>query len=131
MLIAEPGRSRLVCDWSLSGRPLLGASDFTFVVSPAVVSQVFLTLPDGWSVDCNPGIVSTAPSSAAGQTVWQIDLGSRTSCRLRIEPKAGEAARPAVFLDQDTAYVVSADKLQIQSKLQFDVFSGARSRRFP
>ena len=123
VLIAEPGRSRLVCDWSLAGRPLLGATDFTFVVSPAVVSQVFLTLPDGWAVDCSPGVVSNASSSIAGQTVWQIDLGSRTSCRLRIEPKAGEAAHPAVFLDQDTAYVVSADKLQIQSKLQFDVFA--------
>ena len=94
VLIAEPGRSRLVCDWSLSGRPLLGASDFTFVVPPAVVSQVFLTLPDGWSVDCSPGVVSNAPSSSAGQTVWQIDLGKPHELPLADRAQSGRG-RPS------------------------------------
>jgi hypothetical protein len=144
VLIAEPGRSRLVCDWSLAGRPLLGATDFTLDLPPSVVSQVLLSLPDQWAIDCSTGVVSAAVNPArvgeprvgeprvgeprvgeprVGETVWQIDLGSRSTCRLRIERKPGLAVRPAVFVDQDTAYVVSAEKLQIQSKLQFDVFS--------
>ncbi len=124
VLIAEPGRSRLACDWSLAGRPLLGATDFTLVLPPSVVSQVLLSIPDQWTLDCSTGVVSTtANPSRGGETVWQIDLGSRSNCRVRIDRKPGSAAKAAVFVDQDTAYVVSAEKLQIQSKLQFDVFS--------
>jgi hypothetical protein len=124
VLIAEPGRSQLTCDWSLAGRSLLSATDFTLVLPPSVVSQVLLSVPDQWTIDCSTGVVSTANSPRGrGETVWQIDLGGRSSCRVRIDRKLGPAAKPAVFVDQDTAYFVSAEKLQIQSKLQLEVFS--------
>jgi len=124
VLVAEPGRSRLTFDWSLAGRPLLGATDFTFVLPPSVVSQVILRVPNEWTIDCSTGVVSKATGpSDQGVTMWQIDLGSRSRCQVRIDRKPGSSVKPAVFVDQDTAYIVRAEKLQIQSKLQFDVFS--------
>ena len=115
--------------WRVIGRwpggPCSARPIFTLVLPPSVVSQVLLSVPDQWALDCSTGrgFSHCQPGPAAGETVWQIDLGSRSSCRVRIDRKPGSAAKPAVFVDQDTAYVVSAEKLQIQSKLQFDVFS--------
>lgn len=128
VLISEPGRSRLSCKWSLAGRSVLGTSDFTLVLPPSVVSQVFVAVPDEWTINCSTGAVSPVLNPARrGETVWKIELGSRSTCRLRIERKPGPAVKPSLFFDQDTAYVVSAEKLQIQSKLQFDVFTAPLS----
>jgi hypothetical protein len=124
VLIVEPGRSKLACDWSLAGRSLSDASEFNLALPPSVVSQLFLTVPDDWTVNCSAGVVTASQSSSRpGALVWQVDLGGLSSCRLRIERKAGSETKPALFVDQDTAYVVNAEKLQIQSKLQFDVYA--------
>ncbi len=123
VLIAEPGRSRLTCTWSVSGRSLLGATEFALALPPSVVSQVFLSVPDEWAVTCSVGVVSAATDrSLPGKALWQIELGSQSSCRLRVERKPDPITKPALVVEQDTAYVVSAEKLQIQSKLQFDVY---------
>jgi len=128
VLIVEPGRSQLACDWSMTGRSLTSATDFQLVLPPAVVSQLFLTVPDDCDVACGVAVTSaTANPLRPGKTVWQVDLGGQSICRLRIERKPGSGARTTLFVDQDTAYVVSAEKLQIQSKLQFDAYSKAVS----
>ena len=124
VLIVEPGRSRLECDWSLAGRAWPNAAEFNLTLPPAVVSQLMLTVPEGWLLESSAGVVTKVPdSSRSGQYMWQVDLGGLSSCRLRVERKAGSDVMPALFLDQDTAYVVSAERLQIQSKLQFDVYN--------
>jgi hypothetical protein len=123
VLIAEPGKSRLTCEWSVSGRSQLGATEFAIALPPSVVSEMFLSVPDEWAVTCNAGVVSAATKhSQPGETLWQIELGSQSSCRLRVERNLDPTTKPALFVDQDTAYVVSAEKLQVQSKLQFDVY---------
>jgi hypothetical protein len=128
VLIVEPGRSRLACDWSITGRSLTSATEFRLVLPPAVVSQLFLTVPDDWDVDGSVGVLSTTPNPLRpGKTVCQIDLGGQSTCRLRIGRKSAAEAKTSLFVDQDTAYVVSAEKLQMQSKLQFDAYSKAVS----
>ncbi len=128
VLIVEPGRSRLACDWSMTGRSLTSATEFQLVLPPAVVSQLFLTVPEDWEVDCSVGVLSTMPNVLRpGKTVWQVDLGGQSICRLRVGRKPGPEAKTTLFVDQDTAYVVSAEKLQLQSKLQFDTYNKAVS----
>ena len=128
VLIVQPGRSQLACDWSMTGRSLTSATEFQLVLPPAVVSQLFLTVPDDCDVACGVAVPSaTANPLRPGKTVWQVDLGGQSICRLRIERKPGSGARSTLFVDQDTAYVVSAEKLQIQSKLQFDAYGKAVS----
>jgi hypothetical protein len=123
VLIVEPGRSKLACDWSLTGRSVNDATEFNLMFPPSVASQLILTVPVGWTVDCSAGVVTKTQSpSRTGESMWQVDLGGQAKCRLRVERKPGSDAKPVLFLDQDTAYVVSAEKLQIQSKLQFDIY---------
>jgi hypothetical protein len=122
VVIAQPGRSRLECDWSLKGRSSLGATEFALCLPPAVVSQIALHVPTGLSVECDQGVLVRGPKDPDGQTaLWQLELGSRSSCRLRLLASA-VAGNQRVYYEQDTAIVVAADRLRLQSKLQLEVF---------
>jgi hypothetical protein len=61
VLIVEPGQSRLECDWSLAGRTWPNAAEFNLTLPPAVVSQLMLTLPEGWSLEGSAGVVTKVP----------------------------------------------------------------------
>ncbi len=129
VIVAEPGRSRLSGEWSLAGRPTLGGADFTISLPPAVISQLVLSVPTGFSVECDQGVLicprkeveSTGAPVAGAVAVWRLELGSRSSCRLRIVAKSTAASRRVLY-DEDTTFVLAADRLRLTSKLQLEVF---------
>ena len=129
VVVAELGHSRLAGEWLLAGRPTLGGAEFTISLPPVVISQLVLNVPAGLSVECDQGVlicprkdVKSVDGSVAGApAVWRLELGSRSSCRLRIVSKAAAASR-RVFYDEDTTLVLAADRLRLQSKLQLEVF---------
>jgi hypothetical protein len=122
VVIAQPGRSRLECDWSLKGRSSLGATEFALCLPPAVVSQIALHVPTELSVECDQGVLVRGPRDPDGRTaLWQLELGSRSSCRLRVLASDMPGTQLAYY-EQDTAIVVAADRMRLQSKLQLEVF---------
>ncbi|HEV8071921.1 MAG TPA: hypothetical protein VGP76_29675 [Planctomycetaceae bacterium] len=122
VVIADPGHSRLESNWGLAGRSSLGATEFAMCLPPAVVSQLVLRVPAELSVECDQGVLVRGAKDADGHSaLWQLELGSRSSCRLRIIAPAA-SAQQHVFYDQDTTLVVAADRLRLQSKLQLEVF---------
>lgn len=122
VVIAEAGRSHLECDWSLKGRSSSGATEFALCLPPAVVSQVFLQIPAGLSVECDQGVLVHGPKDPKGRlALWQLELGSRSTCRLRVLASAVPGTQRVCY-DQDTTCVVAADRLRLQSKLQLEVF---------
>jgi hypothetical protein len=122
VVIADPGRWRLESNWGLAGRSSLGATEFAICLPPAVVSQLVLRVPAELSVECDQGVLVRGAKDSVGKSaLWQLELGSRSSCRLRIIAPAA-SAQQHVFYDQDTTLVVAADRLRLQSKLQLEVF---------
>ena len=125
VVIADPGHSRLECDWWLAGRSSLGATEFAMCLPPAVSPQLVLRVPAELSVECDQGVLVRGAKDADGQSaLWQLELGSRSSCRLRIITPAA-SAQQHVFYDQDTTLVVATDRLRLQSKLQLEVFGAS------
>ena len=125
VLVAEQGRTDLECDWSAKGKPTLDATEFNLFFPPSLVSQLFLRIPAELDVECRlAGVVSRpAVPPDHGATLWQVDLGGRAECRVTIARRPGPATKSDAFFDQETTYLVRTDKLQIQSRLQFDIFS--------
>ncbi|HET6324201.1 MAG TPA: hypothetical protein VFG04_05835 [Planctomycetaceae bacterium] len=122
VVIAEAGRSHLGCDWSLKGRSSSGATEFALGLPPAVVSQIFLQIPAELSVECDQGVLVRGPKDPNGRNaLWQLELGSRSTCRLRVLASAVPGTQRVCY-DQDTTCVVAADRLRLQSKLQLEVF---------
>ncbi|HEV8001827.1 MAG TPA: hypothetical protein VGP63_18215 [Planctomycetaceae bacterium] len=122
VVIAEPDHSRLECDWSLKGRSSLGATEFALSLPPAVVSQVLLHVPVGLSVECDQGVLVHGPNDPDGRNaLWRLELGTRSSCRLRLLGSAAPGNQRVCY-DQETTFVVAADRLRLQSKLQVEVF---------
>ncbi len=122
VVIAQPGRCRLGCDWSLKGRAALGATEFALCLPSAVVSQLVLSVPAGLSVESDQGVLIRGPQDPDGRnTTWQLELGSRSGCRLRVLASAPPETQRVCY-DQDTTLVVAADRLRLQSKLQLEVF---------
>src|SRR5580704_4673422 len=121
VFIADRGHSKLECDWWLAGRSSPGATEFALSFPPAVFSQLVLRVPTDLSVECDQGVLVGGPKDPDGLSLCQLELGSRSSCRLRILTRAASAPQH-VFYDQDTTLVVATDRLRLQSKLQLDVF---------
>ncbi|HXY33659.1 MAG TPA: hypothetical protein VEI07_05485, partial [Planctomycetaceae bacterium] len=122
VLIVESGSSRLECDWSLAGRSSLGATEFAICLPPAVVSQLVLRIPAELLLESDHGVVIRGPKESDGQhALWQLELGSRCTCRLRVTASP-TAVNQRVFYDQDTTLIVAPDRQRIQSKLQLEVF---------
>src|SRR5205814_211757 len=48
-------------------------------------------------------------------------------CRLRIVPRPAALGQPKIVFDEEATYLVSSEKLRIQSRLQLDVFSAPLS----
>jgi hypothetical protein len=122
VVIAQPGHSRLSCDWMLAGHTSLGATEFGLSLPPAVVSEVTLRLPSELSLECDQGVFSRIGQEPDGKAaLWRIELGSRSTCRLRIiaPPSPGKAR---TFYDQDTTFIVAADRLRVQTKMQIETF---------
>jgi hypothetical protein len=122
VVIAQPGHRRLSCAWTLAGHPSLGATEFGLSLPPAVVSEIKLRLPSELSLECDQGVFSRiGPEPDGKSALWRIELGSRSTCRLRIIAP-GSLGNGRTFYDQDTTYVVAADRLRVQSKLQIETF---------
>jgi hypothetical protein len=119
--VSEPNASRLECDWSLQGRSSLGSTECALSVPPAVVSKIILHVPTELSVESDQGVLVRGPKDHDGKTVWQVELGSRSNCRLRFVAGVVPGSQ-RVFYDQDATLVVAPDRLRLQSKLQLDVF---------
>lgn len=128
-IVARRDRNHLEADWSVAGRKVSDAAEFSIVFPPAVVTQLRVRLPSEFVLEANTGVVSrTGEASQGALPLWQVDLGSYSSCRLRIAPRPLSGRKPDVFVDQETIYRVATDKLQVQAKLQLDVFSSPLRR---
>ncbi len=105
-LVAPPKVSELNFKWSLGGRKRLTGYDFEFAVPKSMVTTFRLSVPSGWQVVSNVGVVQrdvvaendrdvARPDSL--HDVWRVELGQSHACRIRLqEPVAHDLGQRGV-----------------------------------
>lgn len=77
-------------EWLVLGRQRVTGIEFPVALPPAVVSTLSLTVPAGWKVVSDIGVVTER--SAANETVVDIELGIQRSCRLRLVESGSQSS---------------------------------------
>lgn len=102
-LVAVEDARELAAKWTHVGRKRLTGYDFDFAVPKSVVTTFRLSVPSGWQVVSNSGVVQreaaepheqdVASESSVGD-VWRVELGHSNVCRIRVqEPVTGELSQ--------------------------------------
>jgi len=81
-LFVPEGATTLEFDWSLMGRQRLNGIEFLVRLPPAVVSTVALSVPSGWVVTSDTGVVSQELVGDRG--LFTVEPGIRNDFRLRL-----------------------------------------------
>ena len=96
-LIAPQKVRELNFKWSLGGRKRLTGYDFELAVPKSIVTTFRFSVPPGWQVVSNVGVVQrdiVAEDSRNGaradslHDVWQVELGQSHLCRIRVQEPA-------------------------------------------
>jgi hypothetical protein len=81
-LFVPESATTLEFDWSLMGRQRLNGIEFQVRLPPAVVSTVVLSVPTGWVVTSDTGLVSQQAVGDRG--LFTVEPGIRNEFRLRL-----------------------------------------------
>ena len=115
--------------WSLAGRPRIDSIEFKFHVAPAVISKLRLLLPHQYSLHSSVGNV-TGPirSGRRDWSLWELNLGSRTSAHLEIRKTQDQNLRPlaATLYGRESTYVFREADLEFRTNLNIDVLNTER-----
>jgi len=94
-------------------------------IPKASVSQLRLKLPDGWTLESDHGFTSFAPGgSIDGWTEWIVNLGSDTTCVLKVKQSA-KRFRPAVLYSMDSTYSIRPGELSVRFDVVPEVYNSA------
>ncbi|GAB4145416.1 MAG: hypothetical protein Tsb009_17570 [Planctomycetaceae bacterium] len=115
-------------NWSLEGRPIGQRIDFDLRLPPATVSKILLQTPIDWRFESSHGqVTGPFPTSTPGWTVWQVDLGSESRCRLTARRfRIIKQKTPVVLVQTDVTHVIQRERTQVQARVSLDI-SGAPS----
>jgi hypothetical protein len=120
MLAERSGQMRF--DWSLAGKhDTAGGTVFTIDLPPSPTSRMRLELPVGLTPVVDPGIVLDAGAADPGFHRWNIELGGRPGCRLRLAPPGGEVVHPqTVLARQSNHYDFSLRGVEVTVQLKLE-----------
>jgi hypothetical protein len=126
-LVHEHDGKIVTGNWSLRGRQLIRSTEFDLRLPTAIVSQLTLHVPHGLLVTCTAGdLAGPKPAAEPGWSVWQLHLGSRSECRLRLSPPASAAMRRPLMLSRSrTNYVVRPEVVRLVAEFDLDVYEAA------
>ena len=105
-LVAPMHARELSFKWSLGGRKRLTGYDFEIAVPKSIVTTFRFSVPSGWQVVSNSGVVQreviAENEQGGGQTpskgdVWHVELGHSHVCRIRVqEPAAHDPGQQGI-----------------------------------
>lgn len=116
----RPGLSSL----SVGGleRPALGSIEFPLELPACPVNHLALVLPRSLAPRVDGAIVSRVGSASEATDRWQIELGGRNRCRLRLvvrdDPPAGS---PRTTLAESLCYELSLRGLELSAQWTLDL----------
>src|SRR5690606_5850995 len=127
LLRVEEDKSVLSGRWSLAGRRVFSDVEFEVRVPAATVTQLELELPAARELTLEGGLISqVVDSERPNWKTWTIDLGRRTSCRLKVAA-ANAASRNApreLQVSQTTTYSFVDSDLRIQADITIQSAAG-------
>lgn len=116
--------------WTLRGEKRPGGLLFEMHVARAAASQLTLTLPENYDVQCATAVVD-APHAAdvPGWRKWKIELGRQTRCRVVLHESAPELTpAPLIVLsDNRVKYTSAPEQFRIQNRLRLDILKAPLS----
>jgi hypothetical protein len=114
-IVLDRRQGRLVGEWSRTGRKLPASTEFDLELPPAAMSRLTLKVPAGLVLGSTAGDVwRTEKTSAPGWNEWRLDLGSRTSARLRVAPLPdSNTASPLIIVRNNLNYAVSTEVVRL------------------
>ena len=127
-IVIDRPRGKLVGDWNVAGRPLAASTEFDVELCPAEISRLTLRVPSGLVLTASAGELS-APTAAAqsGWNEWRLNLGSRTSCRLRLAaPPDATLKKPLVLVRSSLNYFVKPEAVRVLGDFEIDVLESSR-----
>ena len=122
-MVVQRSQEKVTAAWNLTGRRLPQSVEFELQLAPATVSRIEVRLPDGFQLETSTGdLQAPTPAAETGSSLWRIDLGSRSTCRISVrETSAPQPRLPLVFVEQQTNYHVGEDGLSFQSEYLLEV----------
>ncbi|HMC10127.1 MAG TPA: hypothetical protein VKH44_02510, partial [Pirellulaceae bacterium] len=114
-IVVDRRAGRLVGDWTLNGRKLAASVEFDLELPPAATSRLTLKIPAGLVLSSTAGEVSSIEGTAGPDLKeWRLNLGSRTSARLRVAalPDA-TTTRPLIIVRSNLNYVVRSEAVRV------------------
>ncbi|WP_339908437.1 hypothetical protein [Symmachiella dynata] len=121
---SRPDQKTLTGRWKLRGEKRPGGLLFDLHVAKAAASQLMLTLPETYDVQCETAVVD-APVAAdvPGWRNWKIELGRQTRCRVVLyETAPDETPLPLIVLsDNRVKYTSAPEQFRIQNRMQLDI----------
>ena len=136
-LVCPEAARELGFNWSLHGQQRLTGCDFEIDIPKAVVSTLRLSLPAGWQMKSDagvvqqevesdgPGITTQSSSSSASTSVWRVELGQSNRCKIRIQKTLAEttALRGVTSYRQNSRFQLRAETIEQFFDLTFDSLS--------
>ena len=114
--------------WSRDGRKRRTADEYLLKFPPAEVTRLTLRAAAGMKVGSDTGVVSQLKSTSTEETLWQIDLGQESQCRLLVHHSDQSDRREGRLLaEYSNRYLVRDDGTQMQFDLQIEVLNRPRS----
>lgn len=128
-LVLPASDALAVGTWSLVGRRMERSTEFEVRVPPAMVSRFRLLIPEGFVPTSTAGVLTgPRPAPDAGFSFWELHLGSRASCRLRLSPPLAETARRALVIARTrTNFVVRPEVVHVLAEFDLEMYETAVS----
>jgi len=127
---SRPDQKTLTGRWKLRGEKRPGGFLFDVNVARAAASQLMLTLPETYDVQCETSVVD-APVAAdvPGWRKWRIELGRQTRCRVVLyETTPDQTPAPLIVLsDNRVKYTSAPEQFRIQNRMQLDILKAPLS----
>ena len=120
LLVEHSGRLRF--DWTLQGRSEGAAGvRFQLQLPDSPVNRVTWTLPEKMLLSASRGVVGAIGTAAAGNRVWQVELGGHHACEVCML-HAPNGVRPEMaLLRQTTVYDCTPAGVDILAQWNLDV----------
>lgn len=120
-IVIERGGERIVGDFTVQGSQLARSVEFPLRLPAAAATRLIVRAPKGLVLGATVGELSgPLPAPESGWSLWELNLGGRTACRLRISPPpALDVRRPLVEVRSRTNYAVRSGVVRILAEFDY------------
>lgn len=119
-ILLDRAGARIVGNFALRGSQLARSVEFQLRLPAAAASRLTLRAPDGLVLSTTAGELSRPrPAPEAGWSLWEVLLGGRSACRLRVSPPAAlDVRRPLVEVRSRTNYSVRTEVVRVLAEFE-------------